>query len=194
MQCHAFEPRRKPTFRGDWTLRPDGSSLRPTSAATLGTGQNLDSRGVRHSRNHRRTPMPSGYAPCPVETGAAPPICTGTTASADFCRLNRPLRSGFSSATSVGRSPRVRTLTFPSCRRRIYVRNPWSYRTSLCLASSSGCARLMRFVFLGARVCRRLPSDSTSRWTPLPLASGCHDQAPQRTLTSKSTPMPGAQD
>jgi len=50
----------------------------------------------------------------------------------------------------------------------------------------------MRFVFLGAKVCRRLPSDSASRRTPLPLASGCHDQAPQRTFTSKSAPMPGA--
>jgi hypothetical protein len=27
-------------------------------------------------------------------------------------------------------------------------------------------------VFLGAEVCLRLPSDSTSRWTPLPLANG----------------------
>ena len=118
----------------------------------------------------------------------------GTTASADFCRLSRTLRCGFSSLTSSSRSPRVRTLTFPSCRRRIYVRNPWSYRTLPCLASSSGCARLMRFVFLGARVCRRLPSDLASRRAPLPLASGCHDQAPQRTLTSKSTPMPGARE
>jgi hypothetical protein len=26
----------------------------------------------------------------------------------------------------------------------------------------------MRFVFLRPEFCRRLPSDSTSRWTPLP--------------------------
>ncbi len=35
----------------------------------------------------------------------------------------------------------------------------------------------MRFLFIGSGLCRRLPSDSTSRWTPLPLASGSHCQA-----------------
>jgi len=29
-------------------------------------------------------------------------------------------------------------------------------------------ARLMRFLFVGPAFCLRLPSDSTSRWTPLP--------------------------
>ncbi|MFB5663675.1 hypothetical protein, partial [Alteribacillus sp. HJP-4] len=33
----------------------------------------------------------------------------------------------------------------------------------------------MRFVFLGSEVCLQLPSDSTSRWTPLPLANGYND-------------------
>ena len=28
----------------------------------------------------------------------------------------------------------------------------------------------MKFLFVGPDVCRRLPSDSTSRWTPLPWA------------------------
>src|SRR5690554_3687084 len=36
----------------------------------------------------------------------------------------------------------------------------------------------MRFVFLGAELCRQLPSDSTSRWTPLLLASGWRLQTP----------------
>lgn len=35
---------------------------------------------------------------------------------------------------------------------------------------------------------------SISRWTPLPLAGGCHDHAPQRTHTAKSAPVPGAQE
>ncbi|MEX0605276.1 MAG: hypothetical protein WD623_16030 [Marinobacter sp.] len=30
------------------------------------------------------------------------------------------------------------------------------------------CDRLMRFLFVRPVLCLRLPSDSTSRWTPLP--------------------------
>ena len=52
------------------------------------------------------------------------------------------------------------------------------YWTSLCVASSSHVPCLMMFVFLGSEVCLRLPSDSTSRWTPLPLASGWPLPAP----------------
>mgnify|MGYP007017317689 CR=1 FL=1 len=33
------------------------------------------------------------------------------------------------------------------------------------------------FLFIRPRFCLRLPSDSTSQWTPLPLASGSHYQA-----------------
>lgn len=50
--------------------------------------------------------------------------------------------------------------------------------TSLCLASSSHTVCLMMFVFLGSEFCLQLPSDSTSRWTPLLLASGWQLQAP----------------
>ena len=35
----------------------------------------------------------------------------------------------------------------------------------------------MRFLFVGPRVCLRLPSDSTSRWTPLPSANSSHCKA-----------------
>jgi hypothetical protein len=35
----------------------------------------------------------------------------------------------------------------------------------------------MQFLFVGAGLCLRLPSDSTSRWTPLPLANGSYYQA-----------------
>jgi len=53
---------------------------------------------------------------------------------------------------------------------------------------------LMRFVFLGSEVCRRLPSDPTSRWAPLPLASTFHHQDLQGTLTPKPSPMPGTRE
>jgi len=36
---------------------------------------------------------------------------------------------------------------------------------------------LMRFVFLGSELCLGLPSDPTSRWTPLPSANSYHHQA-----------------
>ena len=35
----------------------------------------------------------------------------------------------------------------------------------------------MQFLFIGPGLCLWLPSDSTSRWTPLPLANGSHCQA-----------------
>ena len=50
----------------------------------------------------------------------------------------------------------------------------------------------MHFLFVRSEVCRRLPSDSTSRWTPLPLANGWNGHPPFRTFTLKHTPMPGA--
>jgi hypothetical protein len=49
----------------------------------------------------------------------------------------------------------------------------------------------MRFVFLGSELCLGLPSDPTSRWTPLPLASSFRHQDLQGTLTPKPLPMPG---
>src|SRR5690606_9720924 len=52
------------------------------------------------------------------------------------------------------------------------------YWISSCIADSSHFGCLMRFVFLGAELCRQLPSDSTSRWTPLLLASGWRLQTP----------------
>ena len=70
------------------------------------------------------------------------------------------------------RSPRVRTITFIPCNRRIYRMEFGQYWTLLSLASSSTLIRpYMRFLFVGSGFCLRLPSDSTSRWTPLPLAN-----------------------
>jgi hypothetical protein len=52
----------------------------------------------------------------------------------------------------------------------------------------------MRFVFLGSELCLGLPSDPTSRWTPLPLASSFRHQDLQGTLTPKPLPMPGTHE
>ncbi|MDR1537881.1 MAG: hypothetical protein LBU32_07765, partial [Clostridiales bacterium] len=50
--------------------------------------------------------------------------------------------------------------------------------TSLCFASSSGASQPpVWFVYLRPRACLQLPSDSTPRWTPLPLARGSYCQA-----------------
>lgn len=57
-------------------------------------------------------------------------------------------------------------------------RYPCNLWTSICLAISSHRSCLMRFVFLGAEVCVRLPSDSASQRTPLPLANGWRLQTP----------------
>ena len=76
------------------------------------------------------------------------------------------------------RSPRVRTITFLPCNRCIYLVKFGQYWTSLCFASSSASRRpYMHFLFVGSGLCLRLPSDSTSRWTPLPLANSSYCQA-----------------
>jgi len=77
------------------------------------------------------------------------------------------------------RSPAVRRVTFFPYIGIIYtccIRSV--YRTLFCLANSSYKMCLMMFVFLRPEICLRLPSDSTSRWTPLPLANGWQLIAP----------------
>lgn len=54
----------------------------------------------------------------------------------------------------------------------IHPRCPCNLWTSTCFAVSSHRFCLILFVFLRAEFCLQLPSDSTSRWTPLFLASG----------------------
>src|SRR5690606_22679800 len=51
-------------------------------------------------------------------------------------------------------------------------RCPCNLWTLACFAASSHRLCLMKFVSLRAEFCRQLPSDSTSQWTPLLLASG----------------------
>ena len=52
------------------------------------------------------------------------------------------------------------------------------YWASSCAADLPRISCLMMFVFLRAELCIRLPSDSTSPWTPLPSASGWQRPAP----------------
>ena len=76
------------------------------------------------------------------------------------------------------RSPRVRTIAFIPCTRRIYCIGFVQCWTSSCVADLSALIQPhIRFLFIGSGLCLRLPSDSTSQWTPLPLANGSHCQA-----------------
>ena len=75
----------------------------------------------------------------------------------------------------------------------IYFGYPGQNRTSFCYANSSGNLKpFMKFLFVRPRFCLRLPSDSTSRWTPLPLANASYCQGAFGTFTLESSPMPGA--
>ena len=76
------------------------------------------------------------------------------------------------------RPPRVRMITFHSCHCLIYCKRFVQYRISLCTASSSVSIQpYMRFLFVSASICVRLPSDSTSRWTPLSFANSSYCKA-----------------
>jgi hypothetical protein len=75
------------------------------------------------------------------------------------------------------RSPVVRRILSLHVPVAFTFRDPCSFGTSICYVISSSRLCLMRFVFLRAEFCRQLPSDSTSRWTPLLLANGWQLQA-----------------
>jgi len=90
-----------------------------------------------------------------------------TMPSADFCQLfPSPLDAG--SAWQADRSPRVLRSHLHAYARRIYIQ---SLRTGIGLwivmPSHPDCMPHMRFLFVGPALCLQLPSDSTSRWTPL---------------------------
>ena len=114
-------------------------------------------------------------------------VSVSTMTSADFLRFSHTSPHGllgefffffFFSPRPTSRSPRVSTQTFPSSIRRIYTMGFVQCWTLSCLADSSvPYMPYMRFLFVGPRVCLRLPSDSTSRWTPLPSANSSHCKA-----------------
>ena len=87
----------------------------------------------------------------------------GTMTSADSSRQVLLRRSV--GPASV-RPPRVRTRSFPSCSRRIYTSCSGQYWTSSCIADSSAVECLMRFLFVGSRVCFGLLSACASRHSP----------------------------
>lgn len=64
------------------------------------------------------------------------------------------------------RPPRVKTHSFPPSIRRIYTSGPCSCRASSCFADLPTFVCLMRFLFVGSVVCRRLPSAHVSRRRP----------------------------
>lgn len=68
------------------------------------------------------------------------------------------------------RPPRVLTRSFPLMTVPYTAGAPCSYWTLTCLAVSSALHSLMGFLFVSPVVCSRLPSDFTSRWTPLPFS------------------------
>ena len=78
----------------------------------------------------------------------------------------------------IARPPQLRTVTFLSYICHIYTAEFGQYWTLLCLASSSAPHMpYMWFLFVRPRVCFRLTSYSTSRWTHLPLANSSYCQA-----------------
>ena len=82
-----------------------------------------------------------------------------------------------SSAYTPAKPPRVSVTTFTSYICCIYTLKFGQYGTSFCVGNSSVSSMpYMQFLFVRPRLCRRLPSDSTSRWTPLPLANSSYCQ------------------
>ena len=97
----------------------------------------------------------------------------GTMTSADFLQ--------FVVTTEIippARPPRVSVITFTSYIRCIYTLKFGQYWTSFCVGNSSvSSTPYIQFLFVRPRFCRRLPSDSASRRTPLPLANSSYCQA-----------------
>ena len=103
----------------------------------------------------------------------------GTMASADFSQFVVTMLC-FEYVYSVApmRPPRVSVTTFTSYICCIYTLKFGQYWTSFCRGNSSvPSVPYMQFLFVRPRFCRRLPSDSASRRTPLPLANSSYCQA-----------------
>ena len=103
----------------------------------------------------------------------------GTMASADFLPFVVTMfRFEYVYSFSPTRPPRVSVTTFASYICCIYTLKFGQYWTSFCYGNSSVSSMpYMQFLFVRPRLCLRLPSDSTSRWTPLPLANSSYCQA-----------------
>lgn len=89
-------------------------------------------------------------------------------------------------------SPVINDNFHPMCSLTLLYMDSDSYRTSLCHASSSSIIQpCSQFLFVEPGLCLQLPSDSTSRWTPLPLANDSHYQGSFGTRTLELSPVPG---
>ena len=99
-------------------------------------------------------------------------------ASADFLTFVVTMfRFEYVYSFSPTRPPRVSVTTFASYICCIYTLKFGQYWTSFCYGNSSVSSMpYMQFLFVRPRLCLRLPSDSTSRWTPLPLANSSYCQ------------------
>ena len=99
-------------------------------------------------------------------------------ASADFLPFVVTMfRFEYVYSFSPTRPPRVSVATFASYICCIYTLKFGQYWTSFCYGNSSVSSMpYMQFLFVRPRLCLRLPSDSTSRWTPLPLANSSYCQ------------------
>ena len=102
----------------------------------------------------------------------------GTMASADFLQFVVTMfRFEYVYSYAPARPPRVSVTTFTSYICCIYTLKFGQYGTLFCIGNSSVPSMpYMQFLFVRPRLCRRLPSDSTSRWTPLPLANSSYCQ------------------
>ena len=67
------------------------------------------------------------------------------------------------------RPPRIRALSFHHMPTSFTPTVPNSYGALVCIAITHGHMPCMKSLFVRPDVCRWLPSDSTSQWTPLPL-------------------------
>jgi hypothetical protein len=90
-------------------------------------------------------------------------------ASADFCiALLSTFRCSLLMAAmqiSPGMTHSPSRLCPSDLRRSVPCKN-WALHL---LACSPRCAASIRFLFVGPALCLQLPSDSISRWTPLPF-------------------------
>ena len=97
-------------------------------------------------------------------------------ASADFLRfVVTMLRFEFVYSFTAARPPRVNVTAFTSYICCIYTLEFGQFRTLFCLANSFVSSMpYMQFLFVRPGLCFGLPSDSASRWMPLPSADSSY--------------------
>ena len=119
------------------------------------------------------------------------PLLTSALRSRTDYSVLQPVRLARDAPGQHGRSPRVSAAAStpypPHLLRYHLMATGFALSRRLTLIAQP----FMRFVFLGSGLCRGLPSDPTSRWTPLPLASSFRHQDLQGTPTPKPLHMPG---